>query len=100
MANSLAVKDIKFSRTERRRHLVFHNFNTSTITNDGLTFFDLTNPANIQTYRSIKFKCISTGGSFRISEHDSNFFTELVNEDTATAGSTDSTSEFTKRLRH
>ena len=52
------------------------------------------------TYGSIEFQGVTAGGCFRIAEHDTDFFAQLVDEDTGGIGFADGLSQFTKSLRH
>ena len=46
-----------------------------------VSFFDLANSANVHSYRAEKLKGSATGGGFRTSEHNADFFPDLVRED-------------------
>jgi len=55
---------------------------------------------NIQSYGGIEFQCTSSGRSLRISEHNSNFLTKLVDKDNYAICFINNTSQFTKCLTH
>ena len=61
--------------------LCFYDFDTGMVTNDFSCLLELFYTAHVQTDRRIKLKCTATGRRLRISKHNTNFFTELVDKD-------------------
>jgi len=49
-------------------------------------------------YRSIELQCVTTCRCFRITEHDANLFTKLVDKDTSRTCFADCTGQFTQSL--
>src|SRR6185436_21014950 len=81
-------------------HFVFNYFYSSAATYNFLTFFDLGNLADVESDRSIEFKCLTARGSLRITEHDADLHADLVNEDNTGFGASYDGSELTERLGH
>ena len=55
---------------------------------------------NIKTNGGIEFEGISPGGGFGITEHNTDFFAELVDENANTTGFADAAGKFAEGLRH
>src|ERR1041385_9100036 len=72
----------------------------SAVADHFIPFFDLADPADIQADRSIELQCISTRRGFGVSEHHTDLFAELVDEDHAALGLADGAGKFSHCLRH
>ena len=57
-------------------------------------------PANIDAYTGVKLKCLAAGSSFGAAEHDTNFFAQLISENTGGLGFAHDGGEFAKGLAH
>ena len=62
--------------------------------------FDLADPADVDADAGVKFQCAAAGGGFRISEHDADFFADLVGEDAAGAGFRNEARQFAQGRAH
>src|SRR3569833_2003483 len=93
--NTFAEHDIKLSNTEWRSNLVFNNFNFYAVTRYFVGILNLRYTAYVQTNRSIKLKRVTTGGSFRVTEHYADFIAQLVDKYTAASGFTDGAGKLT-----
>src|SRR3954463_5977152 len=98
--NSLAVKNVEFGFAEGRSDFVFHHFAARTRTNHAIAFFDRLNSPDIQPDGRIKFERTAASGRFRIAEHHSNLFTNLVDENQAGARLRNDAGQLAQRLRH
>src|SRR4051812_9360933 len=63
-ADALIVHNVEFGFAERRRHLIFDDFDAYVVADNRVTLFDLTDTADIHTHRSVELKGIAAGGSF------------------------------------
>src|SRR5690606_41564837 len=86
LGNTLTKHDVKFSYTERGSHFVFDNLDLHTVTRYLIGIFNLRGTTDIQTYRSIKFQRITSGGGLWIAKHHTDLLAQLVDEDTAAVG--------------
>src|SRR5690606_37757014 len=75
-------------------------FHPGLVTNDFVALFDCTDTADIQTYRAIELKGVTTGGGFRAAEHHADLHTNLVDEHQQAVGVFDVTGELAQSLRH
>ena len=98
--NALSVNNINLSSTEWWCHFIFHNFDLGSITDRLTILFDLLPTSDFQTNGGIIFQCTATGRCLRITEHDTNFLTQLVDKDHRTIGLADDRCQFTQCLRH
>ena len=83
-----------------RCDLVLDDLDTHTVADDLAALFERLDTAYIHTDGRVKLQCTATGCNLRIAEHDTDFFTQLVDKDHGTAGFADDTGQFTKCLRH
>src|SRR5690606_35970487 len=61
---------------------------------------DLGGSSDIQSDGSVKFKGVPSSGCFRISEHNTDLLSQLVDKDHTAVGFADRTGEFSQGLRH
>ena len=98
--NTFTKHDVEFSFAERRSNFVLYYFHAYLVTDHFFSVFQLVGTPDVQTYGSIEFQGVTAGGCFRIAEHDTDFLTQLIDEDTGGIGFADGRSQFTKSLRH
>ena len=98
--DSLSEHDIKFCFFKRRCHFILHDFDTGTVTDHFSTLFDRLGSSDIHTHGSVELQGTSTGGCLRITEHDTDLFTQLVDKDHDTVGLAYHTGQFSQCLRH
>ena len=67
----------------RRSHLVLDNFNLHPVSERLVTILDLGCTADIDPDGSVEFQGVSAGCRLGITEHDTDFLAELVDEDAA-----------------
>ena len=82
--NTFSEHDIKLCLTEWRSNLVLHNLDADTVSNHFAALLRRLNPADIHADRRIELECPSTGRNLRVSEHDTNLLTQLVDKDNDT----------------
>ena len=84
LRNAFSVHDFYKGFLEWRSNLIFNNLDLGFFTNIGILLItsslDLSIATDIQTDRSIELQCTATWCCFRITKHNANFFTQLVNE--------------------
>ena len=81
------VDNFEFRFGERRGHLIFDDFQFCQIAGDGaVTGFDLADAADVDADGGVEFQGATAGGGFRATEHDADFFTNLVGENDAGPG--------------
>ncbi len=78
--DAFVVEHFKFCLPEGRRYFVFYYFYPHPGSDHRIPNLEVFNPADIQTQGSIEFKRAATGGHFRITEHDTDLFAQLVGE--------------------
>ena len=70
------------------------------VTNNFTTLLKRLNTSHIKSYRRIELQSTSTGRCLRVTKHNANLLTKLVDEDNNTVGLRDNTRQLTKSLRH
>src|SRR6218665_3408318 len=70
LTDPFSEDDVEFYLAERRRYFIFNHFYTGAVTGCKFSVFDLGNPANVQAYGGIEFKCVTAGCSFRVTKHN------------------------------
>ena len=100
MRNTFAIHNVKLCLFERRSDFIFNNFNASTATNHIVTVFQSIHSTHVNTNSRIELQRTTTGSSFRVAEHNANFFTNLVDENSSAFRFCNQTSQFTQRLAH
>ena len=65
-------------------NLVLHNLDADTVSNHFAALLQRLNPADIHADRRIELECPSTGRNLRVSEHDTNLLTQLVDKNNDT----------------
>ena len=100
LGNAIVKEDLEVSLLKWRSYLILHHLNLGLITNDGVLILDWGGLADIKTYRSVILQGITTSGSLRITKHDTNLHTQLVNEDHHAVSLLNGTSELTQSLGH
>ena len=98
--NTFSEHNIKLCFLKRRRNLIFHYFDTGTVTDDLTALLQCLNSSDIQSYRRIELQCPSTGGGLRVTEHDTYLLTKLVDKNNSTVGFADHSSQLTQCLGH
>ena len=81
MGNPFSIHDIEFGLFEGRSYLVLDNFDTGPVADDVVATLEALNTPYIHTNRRIELQGTATRRCFRISEHDTHFFTDLVDKD-------------------
>src|SRR5262245_11882581 len=97
---SLAIHDVELGFAERRRDLVFDDFDFSAIPYDVLAVLDLRDAADVEAQCGIELQRAPAGGRFRRSEHYAYLLANLVDEDQTGIRPTHDRREFAQRLRH
>ncbi len=100
LGNAGTKHDIKFCLLKWRSHLILHNLDPGVVTHHLSTLLQSLYTANIKTYRRVELQGTSTCGGLRITEHNSHFFTELIDKNHNTIRLTDDGSELTESLGH
>ena len=98
--NSLSEHDIKVRLFERRGHFILHNLDAGVISDNFPALFQRLHSSDIKPDRRIELECSAAGCRFRIAKHDTDFFTELVDEDHGAVCFADGRRQFAARLRH
>src|SRR6185436_8835364 len=93
-----AVHHVEFRFAERRCHLVLHDLRTRPATDHRLAVLDGADASNVDADRGIELQRAAAGRGFRVTEHDPDFFAELIDEDQTGLGLRDDAGELTKRL--
>ena len=57
---------------------IYPHFYFSLVADYFFTIFQLSGATDIQPYGSVEFQSITTGSCFRVTKHDTDFFTQLV----------------------
>src|SRR5581483_1158367 len=83
LGDAFAVADIELRLPERRGALVLDDFDFDAGADDFLPFLDLIGAADVEAYGGVELQGAAAGGRFRVAEHDTNFFTDLVDENHA-----------------
>ena len=100
MRNAFAIHNIELSLSERRCYLVLDNLNTGTAADNIVAVFQRVDTTYIHTDGRVEFQCAATGSGFRITEHNANLFTDLVDENSSTFGFGNQTCQLTQSLTH
>ena len=79
--DTATVENLEFCLLKRRCHLVFNDLNAGFVTYNLVAILYGSNTTNIQTYRGIKLQGITASGGLRITKHNTNFHTDLVDKD-------------------
>src|SRR4029077_14533748 len=99
--NSLVIHDVEFGFGEWWRHFVLHNLDPGAVTGDyAIGLFDCTDAANIDTDAGVEFQGLAARCRLGVTEHDADFFANLVGEDAAGPRFRDQGSEFAQRRAH
>jgi hypothetical protein len=67
---------------------------------DQVAFFDGGNAAYVHTYRGVELEGAASGGGFWISEHDADFFANLIDKNETSARLRNCSRKFPQGLRH
>src|SRR4029077_10610872 len=78
---AFAVEDVEFDFLERSGHLVFDHLDASPVADDVLAVLESGDTTNVKTHGGIELEGVTTGGGFRVAEHDADFHPDLVDED-------------------
>ena len=81
LRNAFAVHDVHLSSSEWRRNFIFDYLDFCAVTHDLCSALDLFRSSDFQSDSSIKFKRSTPGSRFRITEHDTDFLADLIDED-------------------
>ena len=100
MGDTFTEHDVKFCSAERRCYFILHHFHLSQFTENLFAIFDRLATTDIQTYRSVELQSVTTGCCFRVTEHNTDFLTQLVDENTSRTCLAHSSRQLTKSLRH
>ena len=92
--------EVELGFLERRSHFVLHHFDAHLVTLDDLAVFDLARTTDIEAHRSIELKGVAAGSCLGVTEHNADFFAELVDENDRCAGFVHRSCHLTQRLRH
>lgn len=84
--------------TERRSYLILYNFHFSLLTDYLFSVLDSLASTDVETYGSIELQRVTSGGCFGVTEHYTDFFAELVDEDTGCTGLAYGGCQLTQRL--
>ena len=76
----LSIKNIKIGFLERRSCFVLDDLDTCFAADYLIAGFDRSCPADIQADRRIELQCIPPRRRFRITEHDTDLHTDLIDE--------------------
>ena len=96
--DSRTEHDVEFGFAERRSHLVLDNLHAYLVTQYFISIFQRGDAADIQTDRSVELQCVTTGRRLRITEHDADLLTQLVDEDAGRIGLADGSCQLTECL--
>ena len=100
MGNAFTVHNIKFCLFERRSDFIFNDFHAGTVAYHIVAVFQSFNPSYIHADSGIKFQRSAAGSCFWISEHNSDFFTDLIDKNSSTFGLGNDTGQLTQSLTH
>ena len=81
LRDPLIIHDIKFGYFEGRSHFIFLNRDSGAAASHITTRFNRFNPANIQSYRSVKTQGHPACSCLRVAKHHPNFLAKLIGED-------------------
>src|SRR5580692_250725 len=99
-ADAFAIKNVEFSFAERRSHLVLHDLDLGARADDGVAFFHGGDAADIDAHGRIELQSAAAGRGFGVTEHDTDLFANLVDEDERGARFGDGAGELAQGLRH
>ena len=101
VGNAFVVHDIEFTLSERRGDLVFHDLDASTIAHDfAVTFLNLADAANIHPHGGEELEGAATGLRLGATEHDPDFFADLVGKEHHALRFADRGGQAAHRLAH
>ncbi|MBA7709478.1 hypothetical protein ES703_118396 [subsurface metagenome] len=80
LGDSVPKNEIKLRFLERGRNFIFYYFYPGPVSHHLVSFFDGADAPDIQPLRRIELQGIAASRGFRVTEHDTNFHTYLVNE--------------------
>src|SRR5688572_22451337 len=83
LGDAFAVADVELRLPEGCGHLVLDDLHLDARADHFLAFFDLVRAADVQAHGRIELESPAAGGGLRVAEHDTNFFTNLVDENHA-----------------
>ena len=90
--------DIELCLAEWRSHLVLNYLNSCSVTYDLTALSERINSSYVKSYGSIELKCTTTCCNLRVTEHNSNLLSELIDKYDNTVGLADNSSELSERL--
>src|ERR1051326_3338343 len=96
--DSFAIHDVELSFTERRSNFVLNDLRLRPAADNFLTVLDRGDSSHIDPNRGVKLQRAAAGSRLRISEHDANFFTDLVDEHQACLGFRNDAGQLAQRL--
>src|ERR1035437_9655548 len=79
-ADALAVDDVELRLAEGRGHLVFDDLDLGAVAGDDVAVLDGGDAADVHAHRGIELEGATSGGGFRVAEHDADLFADLINE--------------------
>ena len=85
---------------KRRRHLVLNDLDIDLVADDLRAVLDCLAAADIQTNAGVKLQRSSARRRLRVTEHDPDLFTQLVDEDRRAFAAVHHTAELSHRLGH
>src|SRR6185312_17493707 len=98
--NPFPVEDVHFHFTERRRYLIFHNLDFCPVSDNRVAILDRSGPAYFRSYGCVKLQRTAAGSGFGVTEHNTDLFANLVDENETSIGTGDDSRQLTKRLGH
>src|SRR5689334_23538990 len=98
--DTFVIHDVKLCSSKRRCNLVLYDFNFGSVTDNIFTRLDLAYSTDVQANTGVELECITTGRRFRITEHNTNLHTDLVDENDSSLALVDDTCQFSKCLTH
>src|SRR4030042_4416877 len=94
------MNEIEFYLFERRGYFVLHHPNFCPGADHILALLDGSDSPDIESHGGVKFERIASGGRLRISKHDADFHSNLVDENHDRMGLADGGGQFSQGLRH
>src|SRR3989344_3767176 len=98
--NAAVIKNVKLGDFEGRGDFVFDDLGPVATANNFLAFLDIADLAHVNPDRGVELQGPAAGSDFGVTEHDADFFAQLVGEDNDAFTFADGAGHLAQSLAH